>query len=203
MADQNGHSGKDGLLFNKIAGALLGSFLTIMVVREVGGALYHPESLETPAYAIEVPEGDAHDAVKVVEVDFSTLLASADSAKGARVAKKCAACHTFDKGGKNGTGPNLWGVVGRASASVSGFNYSSALKSLGESWSFDTLSSFLESPKGFVKGTAMSFAGLRKPQDRANLLAYLRTLADNPLPLPEAAQTVEGAMPEMTTPTEH
>lgn len=201
MADQNGHSGKDGLLFNKIAGAVLGSFLAVMVVREVGGVLYQPESLETSAYAIEVPEGDTHGTEQVEAVSFSSLLASADSAKGTRVAKKCVQCHTFDKGGENGTGPNLWGVMGRASASISGFNYSTALKAYGEAWSFDELSDFLESPRGFLKGTTMSFAGLRKPKDRANLMAYLRTLDDNPLPLPEV-QTNEEAMPEMGMPAE-
>ncbi len=202
MTDKNDHSGKDGLLLNKIAGAVLGSFLTIMVVREVGGALYHPQNLETPAYAIEVPESNAHGAVEVEVVDFSTLLANADSAKGERLAKKCVQCHTFDKGGKNGTGPNLWGIIGRASASVAGFNYSSALSALSGSWSFDEMSNFLENPKGYVKGTAMSFAGLRKPQDRANLMVYLRTLDDNPLPLPEAP-TAEDVMPDVDMPADH
>ena len=202
MADQNGHSGKDGLLFNKIAGAALASFLAVMVVKELGGALYHPESIETSSYAIEVPEGNTHGTDEVEAVSFSTLMASADITKGARVAKKCVQCHSFDKGGKNGTGPNLWGVVGRASASTSGFNYSSAMSSLNEVWSFDELSGFLENPRGYLKGTAMAFAGLRKPEDRANLVAYLRSLDDQPLPLPEMPSS-EDAMPATGVPTEH
>lgn len=198
MAEQHGSSRKDGLLFNKIAGAILGSLLTVMVVRLVGEALYHPQHLASPAYAIEVPKDADHGTAAVKAVDFNTLLASADSSKGARLSKKCAACHTLTKGGKNATGPNLWGVVGRPRASKSGFNYSSAMKAFGGSWSFDELSKFIENPKGYIKGTAMSFAGMRKPQDRANLIAYLRTLSDSPLPLPvtQTAASPESASPE-------
>ncbi len=194
MAEKSGTSGKDDLLFNKIAGAVLSSILLILVIRLVGEAFYHPEPLDKPAYVIAVAETtDSHSEEPKV-VDLATLLASADPDKGKRLAKKCAVCHTFDKGGKNGTGPNLWDVIGRPKAALANFNYSPALKAAGGEWSYEELSHFLENPKGFISGTQMSFAGLRKPEDRAHLIAYMRTLSDNPPPLPATAAKAESAL---------
>ena len=102
-------------------------------------------------------------------------------------AKECGACHTFEKGGPNRVGPNLWGIVDRARASEAGFNYSAAMKAKGGKWTYDELSKFLTNPRGYIQGTAMTFAGLARDTQRADVISYLRTLADSPVPLPKAA----------------
>jgi len=119
---------------------------------------------------------------------------TADAAAGQTVFKKCAACHTVDKGGANRVGPNLWGVVGAGLGQVAGYAYSKALKAKGGTWDYESLNAWLASPKTFMPGTKMTFAGVKKVEERANLIAYLRGLADTPLPLPEAA-----AAPATTT----
>ena len=114
------------------------------------------------------------------------LLAAADATAGQSVAKKCKACHTFDQGGANKLGPNLWNIVNRQIAGTAGFKFSPALQGLsGETWTFEALDAFLTKPKDYAPGTKMSFGGLKKPEARANLIAYLRSLSDNPAALPE------------------
>ncbi len=113
------------------------------------------------------------------------MLSGADvAAGGQRVYKKCKACHSADKNGKNRVGPNLWDIVGKAKAAAAGFKYSGALKGLGGEWSYQDLDAFLAAPKAFAKGTKMSFKGLKKAKDRAAIIAYLRSLSDQPKPLP-------------------
>jgi cytochrome c len=124
------------------------------------------------------------------------LLASADVKRGENSAKKCAACHTFNKGGKTLVGPNLWGVVGRTKASEAGFNYSAALKAKGGNWSFDELNHFIANPRTDIPGTAMTFPGIPRPSERADILAYLNTLSDNPAPLPKAAEAGGAPKPQ-------
>ncbi len=139
------------------------------------------------APVIEPAEGTASSPVVATVapvVDLPTLLAGADSSEGERVARKCLSCHTFDQGGSHRVGPNLWNIVGNQRAGKENFNYSTAMREFPGDWSFDSLFGYLENPKKYLRGTNMAFAGLRKPQDRANLLAYLRTKSDSPANLP-------------------
>jgi cytochrome c len=116
--------------------------------------------------------------------------------RGENSAKKCQACHTFNKGGRNLVGPNLWGVIGRPRASEAGFNYSAAMKGKGGNWTIDDLNQFITNPRGFVPGTNMTFAGIPRGTERADLIAYLNSLSDNPAPLPKAAEAAGGAKPQ-------
>ena len=131
-----------------------------------------------------VPAKEAAPAPAEPEVDLATLLASADAGDGEKVFRKCKSCHTVDQGGANRVGPNLWEIVGAAKAAVDGFRYSGALADMGGEWTYENLDAFLADPKGYVPGTKMSFAGLRKAKDRAAVIAYMRSNADNPPPLP-------------------
>jgi len=172
---------------NKIAGAFLGSLLLLMLVNEIGNLLVHPRQPETTAIAIAMPEGSATAAASAAaepEKPLAALLASADAAAGEKQAKKCAACHTFDAGGANKIGPNLHDIVGRQKASVDGFSYSSALREKGGAWTYEELNAFLTDPKGFVSGTKMVFAGLKKAEQRADVILYLRQQTEAPPPLP-------------------
>ena len=179
----------DSFEFNKLIGALLGVVFIVFSVSIISDSIFASPVPEKEGFlieAVEPEEGGAKEAV--AEVPIGVLLASADADAGATVFKKCAACHTVEMGGPNKVGPNLWNIVDRPIASHEGFSYSSAMKTFAEGgtvWDYDHLNHFLASPKGLVKGTAMGFAGVKKPDERANLIAYLRTLSDNPVPLPE------------------
>jgi cytochrome c len=180
---------------NKILGAILGTCLVLLALNITAGAVFAPQKPAKPGFDIavkEVGEEKGGAATKEPEQPIETLLAKASVEKGQAAAKQCQACHTFEKGGPNRVGPNLWNVVNRARASEAGFNYSAAMKGKGGNWSFDELNKFLANPRGYVPGTAMTFAGLSRPEQRADLIDYLHTLADNPVPLPKAA---EGAPP--------
>lgn len=173
--------------FNKIAGAFLVSLLLILVLHMTGNTLFEPGELEHAAFIVEVPdEGAATAAAEEETPPLGVLLASADVESGKKVAKKCASCHTFDQAGKNKVGPNLWNILGALKAQVAGFSYSGAMADAGGQWGYAELDTFLANPKGVIKGTKMTFAGLRKAHDRANLIAYLRILSDSPLALPAA-----------------
>ncbi|MEZ5871511.1 MAG: cytochrome c family protein [Nitratireductor sp.] len=182
----------DSFRFNQIAMAVLGTVFVLFGVSLISESLFHSEAPETPGYAIAAAEashgesasaessGPAYDPV-------TPLLASADVAAGETVAKKCASCHSFEKGGPNKVGPGLYGVVERPIASHEGFSYSAALAEYGagKTWTYEELNGFLWNPKKHIKGTAMGFAGLKKTEDRANIIGWLRAQADAPVALPQ------------------
>ncbi|MFC4626408.1 c-type cytochrome [Daeguia caeni] len=177
---------------NKFIMALLGTVFVVMTTGLLADALFYSPAPEKPGYEIVVAEGGASGdagAAKKEEVSIVTLLQTADPERGAAVFKLCQACHTSEKGGANKIGPHLYDVVNRPAASVADFSYSAAMKEFGaagNTWDYENLNKFLASPKGLVKGTAMGFAGVKKDNDRASLIAYLRSLSDNPAPLPTA-----------------
>ena len=176
---------------NKLAAALLTAGIVGVGSSVFAGILYHPHHLEEPVYRVEAAatQGGAEAAPAAEAKPIGELLATANADEGAKVAKKCAACHNFEKGGANKVGPNLWGIVNRPIASHAGYSYSSGMTAFSDGgkavWDYDHLSGFLTAPKAYVKGTAMGFGGLKKVEDRAALIAYLRTLADTPAPLPQ------------------
>lgn len=156
----------------KFVGAICGSLLVFLLIQMAAHAIFNTAS-DVVAFSVEVPESDAGGGGEAPAdaVDVGALIAAADAAAGETVFKKCAACHKLD--GSNGVGPHLDAVVGRPVGSVPDFAYSEAMKSHGGDWTPDNLFQFLASPKGYVPGTKMSFAGLPKEEDRANVIAYL------------------------------
>jgi cytochrome c len=181
----------DGFELNKIMGAVLGTCLFLLSLNIVAGAVFAPHTPEKPGFVVEVPEaGDASAAQTAkAEVEPITVrLAKAEIAKGETAGKKCLACHSFEKGGPNKVGPNLWNTVGNQRAHAAGFSYSAAMKEKGGTWDFESLDRFLTNPKAEVKGTSLGFAGIRRPTARADVIAYLNTRSDNPKPLPKPTE---------------
>jgi cytochrome c len=185
------------LEMNKIAAGILCAGLLAMAAGKIADVMVHPQSLEKNAYAVDTSA--LQDAAAPAASDGPSLepvlalLATADAAAGQKIFKKCAACHTADKGGKNKVGPNLYDVVNGGQAGKDGFKYSGAMKDLGGNWDYASLNGFLAKPKDFVPGTKMSFAGLKKVGDRAAVIAYLRGLADSPAALPSAEDIAKEA----------
>jgi len=181
----------DSWEWNKIAGAVLGTLIFVLVVKFAAEAIFETPAPAKPGYVVEgvSEEKAAPTAAAAQEAlpDFGTVLPTADAAAGKDVSARCEQCHDLSKGGPNKIGPNLWGVVGRPRAEHPGFDYSSAMAANHDPWSFDKLFRYLKAPQAEVPGTKMSFAGLRSAEDRLNLIAYLRTLADSPAPIPPPA----------------
>ncbi|MEP6343885.1 MAG: cytochrome c family protein [Maricaulaceae bacterium] len=181
--------------FNKIAAAILATGLGYMMLKEASHLVLHAEAPLAPAYALELPEPKAagEKAEKPLPFPQADWVAAMDVTKGKKVFKKCQACHNVDNGGANSTGPNLWGIVGAAGAQNSSFKYSNALNSAGITWDYETLDGFLAKPSKYLKGTNMSFIGVKKAADRAAVIAYLNSNSGAPLAPPVAAivETVE------------
>ncbi|MCW2383288.1 MULTISPECIES: c-type cytochrome [unclassified Sphingobium] len=181
--------------FNTIAGWALFGGIIALGSGIVSSKLFHAERPEPMGYAIEGVEAEGEGGAS--GPSLNTLLASADVAAGEKVFAKCVACHTVNQGGANGIGPNLWAIVGDPIGhGRGGFAFSDALKKVGGNWTFEQLDHWLTSPRSFANGTKMSFAGLSKPEDRANLIAYLNTQGSN-LPLPAADAPAEAPAAEV------
>ncbi|MCL5778806.1 cytochrome c family protein [Limibaculum sp. FT325] len=178
--------------FNKIAGAVLGAFLLFLLLGFFSEQIYGVGHDEVLAYAVEI-EGAETAGAETETVDLAALVASADAAAGEKLFKQCSACHKMEEGA-NAVGPYLWGVVGRDIAAASGFSYSEALSSKDGVWDLEHLSAFLENPKGYAPGTKMAYGGMKKPQDRVNLIAWLNEADGSPIELAAApAETATDA----------
>jgi cytochrome c len=176
---------------NKVIGAVLGTVLFILAIKMIViPIVFYVPPPAKPGYIVQGVEeatatsGAAQAPAQEAVPDFGTVLPKADTAAGQQVAQRCAQCHDWSKGGPDKIGPNLWGVIDRARGSKPGFSYSSAMASAHDPWTFEKLFVYLKSPASMVPGTKMTFAGLRSAQDRINLLAYLRTQSDSPVPIP-------------------
>jgi cytochrome c len=164
----------DTMTLTKAAASICGAFLVLLLGKWAAEGLYHTDSHGQASYVIEIETAEA--ASDEPEVSFEELMAAADVAKGAKVFKKCSACHKLEDG-VNSTGPSLYGVVGRDIAAAAGFGYSGALTGLaGNAWTAEELDAFLAKPSAYASGTTMSFSGLKKQKDRVNLIAYLDSL---------------------------
>jgi len=187
------------LTFNKVAGAVLATGLAIVGLREISSGVFAPHPVEKPGYAITVAEDTGGGgAAAEAPIDWGTVLPVADVKAGEAVFAKCKSCHTIEAGGANGTGPNLHGVLGKKSGQHAGFAYSPAMIEHGTHgvWTFEETSEFLKAPQKHLPGTKMTFVGLKKPEDRINLLAYLNTQGSNlPFPAPNPAAAAPAAAP--------
>ena len=176
---------------SKIAAAVVMTLLVLIGIGKFTDLVYAPQTPEKAGFEVAVAD-DSHSDTAQKEaapvVDLAVLMASADVAKGEKVAKKCTSCHTFDLDGKDGSGPNLYNILNRAIGGKDGYKFSKALKAFnadGKSWGYRELFEFIRKPKAFAKGTAMGFGGIKKDGQRADLIAYLRSLSDAPADLPQ------------------
>jgi cytochrome c len=178
----------DSFEINKIVAAILMVALLVIGISKVSEIIFHVEKPKTPGYAVEVEQvaNATISTTEAVEVkfDISALMAMGDVAAGEKIFKKCAACHSIVKGGKNKIGPALYNVVGREVGGMDNYKYSKALAGYDKSWTFEELNGFLLKPAKWIKGTKMAYAGLRKEKDRASIIKYLNQNSDNPKPLP-------------------
>ncbi len=179
----------DSFELNKIIAAVLLVALLIIGIGKLSNIIFHVEKPKTPGYVVEVEQVVASNIASTAEtseekIDIATIMAMGDIATGEKIFKKCSACHSIVKGGKNNIGPALYNVVGRKIGAIDDYKYSKALSEYGKEWTFEELNGYLIKPAKWIKGTKMAFAGLRKEKDRASVIKYLNQNSDNPLPLP-------------------
>ncbi len=179
----------DSFEINKIIAAVLMVALLIIGIGKLSNIIFHVEKPKKPGYVVEVEQAVLSDVTSSAEaseekINIAALMAMGDLATGEKVFKKCAACHSIVKNGKNNIGPALYNVVGRKVGIISDYKYSKALSEYGKEWTFEELNGYLLKPAKWIKGTKMAFAGLRKEKDRASVIKYLNQNSDNPLPLP-------------------
>ena len=178
----------DSFELNKIIAAVLMVALLVIGIGKLSNIIFHVEKPKTPGYAVDVEQAitvsSSVETAVVEQIDIAALMAMGDVAAGEKIFKKCAACHSIIKGGKNNIGPALWNVVGRKTGAVTDYKYSKALASFDKVWTFEELNGYLIKPAKWIKGTKMAFAGLRKEKDRASVIKYLNQNSDSPVPLP-------------------
>ena len=175
----------DSFEINKIIAAVLVVFLVIFGIGKISDVIFHVEKPVTSAYKVEVSTASSNQASNTGGmVDIAALLAMGDIDHGNKVWKKCSACHSIKKGGKNKIGPALYGVLGRNVAALGDYKYSKAFLAYGKSWTFEEMNGFLKKPQSYIKGTKMAFAGLKKEKDIASVILLMNQNSDNPLPLP-------------------
>ena len=179
----------DSFELNKIIAAILMVALIIIGISKLSDVIFYVEKPKTPGYAVDVAQAvttSSQPDLEVTEnkIDIAALMSMGDLATGEKVFKKCAACHSIVKGGKNNIGPALYNVVGRKVGAINDYKYSKALSGYEKEWTFEELNGYLIKPAKWIKGTKMAFAGLRKEKDRASVILYLNENSDNPLPLP-------------------
>ena len=180
----------DSFEINKIVASILLIALLFIGIGKISDLVFHVDKPETAGYKVELPENSKVNKVSekksevIDEVDITSLLALGDIAHGEKVFKKCSACHVIEKGGANKIGPALYGVLGRDVAAINDYKYSQALNDYDKKWTFEEMNGYLKKPQAWIKGTKMSFAGLRKEKDRASVILYLNKYSDDPLPLP-------------------
>ncbi|MGI6247221.1 MAG: c-type cytochrome [Pseudochelatococcus sp.] len=198
----------DSFELNKIAGGVLGALLFAMSLSVMSGIIFSPTIPVIPGYDLpgtdDAGGGSAGTAVAAV-APIAVRLASADPARGEKAVAKCKACHNFVEGAGAKVGPDLYNIVNRAIGTVEGFGYSAPMKAhadAGDKWNYDSLDQFIHKPKDFVKGTIMAFAGVAKPEERADIIAYLRTLSHDPAPLPEPEAAPAEAAPAEAAPAQ-
>ena len=178
----------DSFEINKIVAAVLMVALLVIGISKLSEVIFHVEKPEKPGYVVELDQATtasvSTETADDEKIDIVALMAMGDVASGEKIFKKCAACHSINKGGKNNIGPALYNVVGRKIGGVADYKYSKALAGYGKEWNFEELNGFLIKPAKWIKGTKMAYAGLRKEKDRASVIKYLNQNSDNPLPLP-------------------
>ena len=175
----------DSFEINKILTAVLVVFLVIFGIGKISDIVFHVEKPNTSAYKVEFVEVDQTKASSSVQtVDIAALLALGTVEHGQKVFKKCSACHSIKKGGRNNIGPALYNVLGRNMGALEDYKYSKALIAFGKDWTFDEMNNFLIKPTTYIKGTKMAFAGLKKEKDRASVILYMNANSDSPLDLP-------------------
>jgi len=178
----------DSFEINKIVAAILMVALLVIGIGKFSDIIFHVEKPKMPGYVVEIEQSSTISATteNAVEekIDIVALMSMGDVSAGEKIFKKCAACHSIIKGGKNKIGPALYNVVGRAVGSVDDYKYSKTLASYGKDWTLEELNGYLQKPASYLKGTKMSFAGLRKEKDRASVIKYLNQNSDNPKQLP-------------------